>query len=79
MNELKLRKLRKIKDIINYLKEKNINITSYKLRKLFLGGNISGIRLDNNFYFYLDEIDRYFNLWVTDKLNMIKTKNHTYN
>lgn len=62
MNELKLRKLRKIKDIINYLKEKNINITSYKLRKLFLGGNVSGIRLDNNFYFYLDEIDRYFNL-----------------
>lgn len=62
MNESKIRRLRKTKDTVNYLKEKNIFVTSYKLEKLYLGGNVSGLRLNNNIYFYLDEIDRYFNL-----------------
>ncbi len=59
---INIRKLRKNSDVIKYLGEKNINITKYKLIKKFENKELHGFRLDNNIYFYLDEIDEYFNL-----------------
>lgn len=57
-----LRKIRKSSDVIKYLREKNIDITFYKLKKLFIERIVSGFRFKNNIYFYLDDIDRYFEL-----------------
>lgn len=56
------RKLRKEKDVVKYLNDKNIQISFYKLKKLFMKGKISGIHLNNNYYFYLDDIDKYFKI-----------------
>ena len=63
---MKIKKLRKAKDIILYLSENNIKISFYKLKKMYLEKEISGLHLNNNFYFYLDEIKEYFNLWAME-------------
>ena len=57
-----IRCLRKVKDVITYLKKQGIKITPYKLRKLFIEKELSGLHINNNFYFYLDEVNRYFKL-----------------
>ena len=57
-----IRCLRKVKDVIIYLKKQGIKITPYKLRKLFIEKELSGLHINNNFYFYLDEVNRYFKL-----------------